>query len=69
MVDNTENHGSEGGSGQEVEIGNMEIVMKSIEDMTQHQHLLEERLGISSPRHNSADAGQTSRQGGVTMPA
>ncbi|KAI3861905.1 hypothetical protein MKX03_004413 [Papaver bracteatum] len=56
MVDNTKNQGSEGGSGQEVEIGNMEIVMKSIADMTQHQHLLEERLGISSPRHNSADA-------------
>ncbi|KAI3840365.1 hypothetical protein MKX03_005861 [Papaver bracteatum] len=69
MVDNTENHGSEGGSGQEVEIGNMEIIMNSIADMRQHQHLLEERLGISSLRHNSADAGQTSRKGGITMPA
>ncbi|KAI3858599.1 hypothetical protein MKX03_005647 [Papaver bracteatum] len=60
MVDNTENQGSESGSGQEVEIGNMETIMKSIEDMRQHQQLLEERLGISSPRHNSTDAGQTS---------
>ncbi|KAI3942615.1 hypothetical protein MKW92_025755, partial [Papaver armeniacum] len=55
MVDNTENRRSKGGSGQEVEIGNMEIIMKSITDMRQHQQLIEERLGISSPRHNSAD--------------
>ncbi|KAI3860712.1 hypothetical protein MKX03_014748 [Papaver bracteatum] len=69
MVDNTENQRSEGGSGQEVEIGNMEIIMKSIEDMRQHQQLLEEKMGISSPRHNLADAGQTSMQGDITMQA
>ncbi|KAI3851212.1 hypothetical protein MKW92_018092 [Papaver armeniacum] len=69
MVDNTENQRSGGGFGQEIEIGNMEVIMKSIADMRQHQQLLEERLGISSPRHNSADAGQTSTQGDITMPA
>ncbi|KAI3857477.1 hypothetical protein MKX03_015400 [Papaver bracteatum] len=67
MVDNTENQRLEGGSGQEVEIGNMEIIMKSISYMRQHHHLLEERLGISPPRHNSAGAGQTSTQGDISM--
>ncbi|KAI3876541.1 hypothetical protein MKW98_015924 [Papaver atlanticum] len=62
MTDNTENQRSEGGSGQEIEIGNMEILMKSIAYMRQHQRLLEERLGISSPRHNSNQPGQLLHQ-------
>ncbi|KAI3865774.1 hypothetical protein MKX03_025520 [Papaver bracteatum] len=68
MGDNTENQRSEGGFGQGIETGNMEILMKFMVDMREHQRLLKERLGILPPRHNSMDAGQTSRKGDMTMP-
>ncbi|KAI3832564.1 hypothetical protein MKW98_002110 [Papaver atlanticum] len=42
--------------------------MKSMADMRQHQLLLEERLGILPPRHNSGSTGQTSNQGDMIMP-
>ncbi|KAI3916057.1 hypothetical protein MKW98_004498 [Papaver atlanticum] len=67
MADDTKNQILEGGSGQEMEIGNMEMLMKSMADMRQHQRLLEERLGILPPRHNSVDAGQNSMQEDITM--
>ncbi|KAI3852037.1 hypothetical protein MKW98_020036 [Papaver atlanticum] len=69
MADNTENQSLEGGSGQQIESSNVEILMKSMADMRQHQLLLEERLGILPPRHNSGSAGQTSNQGDMIMPA
>ncbi|KAI3926123.1 hypothetical protein MKW98_028259, partial [Papaver atlanticum] len=68
MAHNTENQSLEGGSGQQIESSNMEILMKSIADMRQHQLLLEERLGIFPPRHNSGSAGQTLNQGDMIMP-
>ncbi|KAI3920555.1 hypothetical protein MKW98_025061 [Papaver atlanticum] len=67
MGDNTENQRSEGGSGQGIESGNMKILMKSMEDMREHQRLLGERLGILPPRHNPVDAGQTLTQGDMIM--
>ncbi|KAI3973480.1 hypothetical protein MKW92_000829 [Papaver armeniacum] len=45
------------------------MLMKSIADMSQHQLLLEERLGILPPRPNSGGTGQTSNQGDTIMPA
>ncbi|KAI3845709.1 hypothetical protein MKX03_024614 [Papaver bracteatum] len=57
-----------GESGQRVEVDNMEILMKTMADMRQHQLLLEERLGILPPRHNSGNAGQTSNQVDLIMP-
>ncbi|KAI3854736.1 hypothetical protein MKX03_015001 [Papaver bracteatum] len=59
MEDNNENQILEGGTSQHIESGNLEILMKSVR---QHQLLLEERLGILPPRHNSENAGQTSNQ-------
>ncbi|KAI3859184.1 hypothetical protein MKW92_039362 [Papaver armeniacum] len=69
MADSIENQSLEGGSGQQIEGSNLEILMKSIAEMRQHQLLLEERLGILPPRHNSGSAGQTSNQGDLIMPA
>ncbi|KAI3923990.1 hypothetical protein MKW92_031612 [Papaver armeniacum] len=59
MADNNENQSLEGGTGQHIENSNLEILMKSMEEMRQHQLLLEERLGILPPRHNSGSAGRT----------
>ncbi|KAI3844633.1 hypothetical protein MKX03_026735 [Papaver bracteatum] len=67
MEDNTDNESLEGGSGKNIEGSNVDILMKSMEDMRQHQLLLEERLGILPPRHNSGSAGQTSNQGDMFM--
>ncbi|KAI3957442.1 hypothetical protein MKW98_003163 [Papaver atlanticum] len=66
MADNTEE--SEGGSGQRIETGNMEILMKSMADLREHQRLLEERIGIFPPEHNSGGTSQTSNQGDMIMP-
>ncbi|KAI3912248.1 hypothetical protein MKW98_012059 [Papaver atlanticum] len=67
MTGDTENQSLEGGSSQQIESSNVEILMKSMEDMRQHQLLLEERLGILPPRHNSGITCQTSNQGDVIM--
>ncbi|KAI3844605.1 hypothetical protein MKW92_052514, partial [Papaver armeniacum] len=56
MADNSENQSLEGGTGQQIESSSVEILMKSMADMRQHQLLLEERLGILPPRHNSGSA-------------
>ncbi|KAI3951896.1 hypothetical protein MKW92_042628 [Papaver armeniacum] len=69
MADNNENQSLEGGTGQHIENSSLEILMKSMEEMRQHQLLLEEMLGILPPRHNSESAGQTSNQGDLIMPA
>ncbi|KAI3953496.1 hypothetical protein MKW92_021146 [Papaver armeniacum] len=69
MADNNGNQSLEGGTGQHVENSNLEILMKFMAEMRQHQLLLEERLGILPPRHNSGSAGQTSNQGDLIMPA
>ncbi|RZC58061.1 hypothetical protein C5167_005364, partial [Papaver somniferum] len=45
------------------------MLMKYMTDMRQHQLLLEERLGILPPRHNSGGTGQISNQGNMIMPA
>ncbi|KAI3868551.1 hypothetical protein MKX03_035724 [Papaver bracteatum] len=69
MEDNTDNQSLGGGSGQQIESSNVEILMKSMADMRKHQLLLEERLGILHPSHNTGSTGQTSNQGGLIMPA
>ncbi|KAI3860942.1 hypothetical protein MKX03_001389 [Papaver bracteatum] len=69
MEDNTDNQSLGGGSGQQIESSNVEILTKPMADMRQHQLLLEERLGIFPPRHNSGSTGQTSNQGDMIMPA
>ncbi|RZC61349.1 hypothetical protein C5167_023107 [Papaver somniferum] len=56
MADNNENQSLEGGNGPHIESSNLEILMKSMAEMRQHQLLLEERLGILPPRHNSGSA-------------
>ncbi|XP_026417391.1 uncharacterized protein LOC113312872 [Papaver somniferum] len=53
MVDGTENQSLEGGPSQQIGSSNVEMLMKSMTDMRQHQLLLEERLGILAPNHNS----------------
>ncbi|KAI3933612.1 hypothetical protein MKW92_050118 [Papaver armeniacum] len=69
MADNNGNQSLEGGTGQHIENSSLEILMKFMAEMRQHQLLLEERLGILPPRHNSESAGQTSNQGDLIMPA
>ncbi|KAI3968004.1 hypothetical protein MKW92_014957 [Papaver armeniacum] len=69
MPDDTENQRPEGGSGQVIKSSNMEILMKSMADMRQHQLLLEERIGILPPTHNLGSIGQTSNQTDMIMPA
>ncbi|KAI3913621.1 hypothetical protein MKW92_038265 [Papaver armeniacum] len=64
MADNTENQSLEGGSSQQFESSNVEILMKSMADMRQHQLLLEERLGIFP---NSGSTRQTSNQGDMII--
>ncbi|KAI3972159.1 hypothetical protein MKW92_051191 [Papaver armeniacum] len=59
MADNNENQSLEGGTGQHIENSSLEILMKSMEEMRQHQLLLEERLGILPPGHNSGSASRT----------
>ncbi|KAI3954307.1 hypothetical protein MKW92_037692 [Papaver armeniacum] len=68
MADGTETQSLEGGSSQQIESSNVEILMESMEDMRQHQLLLEERLGILPPRHNSGSTDQVSNQGDMIMP-
>ncbi|XP_026457877.1 uncharacterized protein LOC113358499 [Papaver somniferum] len=68
MADNTENQNLEGGSSQQIGSSNVEMLMKSMADMRQHQLLLGERLGILPPRHNSGSSGQVSNQGDMIMP-
>ncbi|RZC45115.1 hypothetical protein C5167_038061 [Papaver somniferum] len=65
MADNNENQSLEGGNGQHIESSNLDILMKSMAEMRQHQLLLEERLGILHPRHNS---GSAARQGPAKRP-
>ncbi|KAI3847125.1 hypothetical protein MKX03_001241 [Papaver bracteatum] len=67
MAENNENQSLEGGSGQQIESSNLDILMKSMAEMRQHQLLLEERLGILPPRHNSGSACQISNQGDLIM--
>ncbi|KAI3883954.1 hypothetical protein MKW92_021385 [Papaver armeniacum] len=69
MVDDTENQSLEGGSSQQIRSSNVEMVMKSMEDLRQHQLLLEERLEILPPRLNSGGTCQISNQGDMIMPA
>ncbi|XP_026402272.1 uncharacterized protein LOC113297905 isoform X2 [Papaver somniferum] len=69
MAENSENHSLEGGSGQPIESSNVELLMKSMADLRQHQLLQEERLGILPSRHNSGSTSQTSNQGDLIMPA
>ncbi|KAI3972457.1 hypothetical protein MKW92_012091 [Papaver armeniacum] len=69
MADDIENQSLEGGSDQQIEGSNLEILMKSMAEMRQHQLLLEEMIGIFPPRHNSGSASQTSNQGDLIMPA
>ncbi|KAI3934101.1 hypothetical protein MKW92_003688 [Papaver armeniacum] len=69
MADDTENQSLKGGSDQKIESSNVEILMKSMADMRQHQLLLKERLGILPPRHNSGSTGQISNQGDMIMPS
>ncbi|KAI3919802.1 hypothetical protein MKW92_040094 [Papaver armeniacum] len=66
MANDTENQNWEGGSSQQFKSSNVEILMKSMEEMRQHQLLLEERLGILP---NSGSTGQTSNQRDLIMPA
>ncbi|KAI3913021.1 hypothetical protein MKW92_028124 [Papaver armeniacum] len=68
MADGTETQSLEGGSIQQIESSNVEILMKSMADMRQHQLLLEERLGILPPRHNSGSTDHVSNQGDMIMP-
>ncbi|KAI3913020.1 hypothetical protein MKW92_028123 [Papaver armeniacum] len=53
MADGTETQSLEGGSSQQIESSNVEILMESMAYMRQHQSFSEERLGILPPRHNS----------------
>ncbi|KAI3842072.1 hypothetical protein MKX03_000982 [Papaver bracteatum] len=69
MEDNIDSQSLGGGSGQHIGSSNVEILIKSMADMRQHQLLLEERLGILPPSHNTGSTGQTSNQGGLIMPA
>ncbi|KAI3923253.1 hypothetical protein MKW92_009040 [Papaver armeniacum] len=68
MADGTETQSLEDGSSQQIENSNVEILMKSMADMRQQQLLLEERLGILPPRHNSGSTNQVSNQGDMIMP-
>ncbi|KAI3911188.1 hypothetical protein MKW92_039428 [Papaver armeniacum] len=70
MADNIENQSLEGGTGQNIKSSNLEILMKSMADMRQHQLLLEERLGFCLHDTNLGESvGQISNQGDLIMPA
>ncbi|XP_026414549.1 uncharacterized protein LOC113310182 [Papaver somniferum] len=66
MADNTEE--SEGGSGQRIETGNMEILMKSMADMREHQRLLEGRLGVLPPGNNPINTGHAPMPDDMLVP-
>ncbi|KAI3840473.1 hypothetical protein MKW92_005689 [Papaver armeniacum] len=68
MEENFENQSLEGGSGQQIESSNVELLMKSMAYLRQHQLLLEERIGILPPRRNSGSTCHTSNQGDLIMP-
>ncbi|KAI3972262.1 hypothetical protein MKW92_039783 [Papaver armeniacum] len=66
MADNTEE--SEGGSGQRIEIGNMEILMKSMADMREHKRLLEGRLGVLPSGNNPINTGHAPMPDDMLVP-
>ncbi|KAI3893185.1 hypothetical protein MKW92_003730 [Papaver armeniacum] len=67
MADNNENQSLDGGIGQNIESSNLEILMKSMADLRQHQLLLEERLGLLPPRHNSGSVARNQNQLGQIL--